>query len=128
MATRSLRKFLIGVCLRLSAAWMVGGLCLSAGCAALDWHRDGSDSAALELDLQDCRQLARADTAHLAWPFPNNTARLVVTNRARRAVATPSPYSTWLDADRSVLESELVGTCMRNKGYTLGPEKQPARP
>ena len=102
---------------------MVGVLCLSAGCAELDWHRDGSDSAALELELQDCRQLARADTAHLAWPFPNNTARLVVTNRAGRAVATPSPYSTWLDADRSVLESELDGACMRNKGYTLGPEK-----
>lgn len=116
---------MIGVYLRLSA---VAVLCLSAGCAELRWHRSGSDAAALELDLKDCHQLARTGSAHLAWPFPNGTTRLVATDRAGRAVLTPYPYATWLDTDRSVLEFELVGACMRNKGYALARAEKRRRP
>lgn len=103
-------------------------LCLAAGCAELRWHRSGSDFTTLELDLSECRRLARADAAGLAWPFPGNTVRLVAADRAGRPVITPYPYPTWLDTDRLVLESELVGACMRKRGYSLAPAETSARP
>ena len=104
--------------LHLSAA---AALSLSTGCTELSWHRAGADTAALERDLQDCRQHARAYSAHLAWPFPNSAARLIATDRAGRRVTTPHPYPTWLENDQLVLRSELIGDCMRNRGYALAP-------
>lgn len=110
--------------LHVAAAAVLG---LSAGCAELSWHRAGTDTAALEHDLRDCRQRARAYSAHFAWPFPNSGTRLVATDRAGRPVITPYPYRTWLENDRSVLESELIGDCMRDKGYVLAPASGRAR-
>jgi len=111
------RSFL-GTFLHLSAAAALG---LSTGCTELSWHRDSTDTAAVERDLQDCRQQARAHSAHLAWPFPNSAARPIATDRAGRPVITPYPYPTWLENDQLVLRSELIGDCMRDKGYVLAP-------
>jgi hypothetical protein len=118
--------FPITVNLRLSA---IGLLCLAAaGCADLRWQRSGTDAATGEVDLEDCRQQGRAQSARLAWPFPGDPTRVVAYDRAGRAVLTPYPYPTWLDSDRAVRESELVGECMRRKGYALTPVEQTARP
>ena len=111
------RSFL-GTFLHLSAAAALG---LSTGCTELSWHRDGTDTAAVERDLQECRQQARAHSAHLAWPFPDSTARPIATDRAGRPVITPYPYPTWLENDQRVLRSGLIGDCMRDKGYALAP-------
>jgi len=54
--------------------------------------------------------------------------RLVAADRAGRPVITPYPYPTWRDTDRLVLESELVGACMRKRGYSLAPAETSARP
>ena len=102
-------------------------LALSTGCAEMSWHRAGADAAAIENDLRDCRDHARAYSARFAWPFPDSGGRLVATDRAGRPVVSPYPYRTWLENDRSVLESELIGECMRNKGYVLAPASAHAR-
>lgn len=103
-------------------------LCLSAGCTDLRWHRSGSDTAALEHDLMECRGLARAEAAHLSWPFPDNRTRVVSVDRFGRGLVTPYPYPTALDADRLVLQSERIGACMRDRGYVLAPSESHARP
>jgi hypothetical protein len=120
-----LATFPITVNLRLLA---VALLCLAAGCADLRWQRRGTDAATREVDLEECRQQARAQSARLAWPFPGDPTRVVAYDRAGRAVLTPYPYPTWLDTDRAVRESELVGECMRRKGYALTPAEQTERP
>ncbi len=76
----------------------------------------------------ECRQLARAGAARLAWPFPDNRTRRVSVDRFGRGVVTPYPYPTALDADRMVLQSERISACMRAKGYVLAPAETRARP
>lgn len=100
-------------------------LSLMSACADLRWHRTDSDAATLERDLTECRRVARADTAHLAWPFPDGPTRVVSVDRAGRAVTTPYPYPTALDTDRWVLQFERIGACMREKGYALVPAEAP---
>jgi len=117
--------YLLRAARHLVAAAVLG---LSAGCTELSWHRAGADAAAIKGDLQHCRQHARAYSARFAWPFPDSGARLVATDRTGHLVVTPYPYRTGLENDRSVLESELVGECMRKKGYVLAPASTRARP
>ena len=116
-------RSLLGAYLRLSA---VALFALGMGCAEPSWRRAGADAATVGHDLGECRQHARAYSARFAWPFPDSRTRLVATDRAGRPVVTPYPYRTWLDNDRSVLESELIGDCMRDKGYVLAPAEAQA--
>lgn len=118
-------KFPIGLYLRLATVALV---CLATGCAELRWQRSGTDAATGKVDLEACRQQGRAQSARLAWPFPGDPTRVIAYDRAGRAMLTPYPYPTWLDTDRSVRESELVGECMRRKGYALAPAEPTARP
>ena len=102
----------------------VAFLLLAAGCADLHWQRSGADATMGKADLEECRQQGRAQSARLAWPFPGDPTRMVAFDRAGRAVLTPYPFPTWLDTDRLVRESGLVGECMRRKGYTLSTTEQ----
>jgi len=121
---QSSRGSLLGTCLRVSAVALLG---LSTGCAEPGWQRAGTDAATVGRDLEDCRRHARAYSARFAWPFPGSGTRLVTTDRAGRPLITPYPYRTWLENDRSVLESELIGNCMRDNGFMLAPAKARAR-
>ena len=115
----------MSVYLRLSA---VAVLCAAAACADLRWHRGGADAATRDADLEDCRRQGRAQSARLAWPFPGNPTRMAGFDRSGRAVLTPYPFPTWLDTDQAVLGFELVGDCMRRKGYALAPAEQITQP
>ncbi len=106
----------------------VAFLCATAACADLHWQRGGADAATRDADLEGCRQQGRAQSARLAWPYPGDRTRMAAFDRAGRAVLTPYPFPTWLDTDRSVLEVELIGDCMRRKGYALAPQEQSTRP
>jgi hypothetical protein len=123
--TTLIAGFPIGRYLRLSALAL---LCVTAACAEMRWQRSGADEATRDADLEVCRQQARAQSARLAWPFPGDRSRMAAFDRAGRPVTTPYPFPTWLDTDRSVLEFELIGDCMRSKGYALTPAEQNVQP
>jgi hypothetical protein len=90
----------------------------AAGCADLRWHRDGADAAALGRDLDECRQLARAQAAHEAWPLGVATPRIVGVDALGRAIVS-SPGQ--VDTNRFFVEHDLARFCMRSRGYELVP-------
>ena len=102
-------------CLRLAAA---AAVMLAAGCASLQWHKPGTDAAALAHDLAECRHSGRtqAQTETLPRAFTSPTP-LATTPRAQPVVIG----SNQRDADILLLEQDLTRACMEGKGYRLVP-------
>jgi len=91
---------------------------LAAGCASLQWHKPGTDAAALARDLAECRHSGRtqAQTETLPRAFTSPTP-LATTPRAQPVVIG----SNQRDADILLLEQDLTRACMEGKGYRLVP-------
>jgi hypothetical protein len=116
----SLRDY-IRVYLRLSA---VGLLALLAGCAQLRWDRLGSDTAALEQDLAQCRRLARAMVMPEIWPSALAAPLLLGRDgRGRPILVQPFPS----ESDRFLREQEFTRACMERNGYALVPVEEQSR-
>jgi hypothetical protein len=100
-------------------------LVAAGGCAPLRWDKPGADAAALERDLEQCRQIARAEAARRAWPFKLTAARVIGFDRGGRPIVVqPFPHET----ERFLEEHDLARACMRGKGYALVPaQPEPAR-
>lgn len=89
-----------------------------AGCAQLKWYKPGMDAAALEQNLAECRQLARARAVRETWPFGLAGPRIIGVDRDGRAIVF-EPYPR--DTDRFLREHDLTRACMHKKGYALVP-------
>jgi hypothetical protein len=105
-----------GIFQRASAAAVV--LLLAAGCADLRWHKDGADVNALDRDLEDCRQTARAQAAREAWPPGPSMPRIVGTDVQGRAIVSSISQ---VNTDQFLAEHDLARQCMSGKGYKLVP-------
>ena len=88
-------------------------------CADLQWHRAGAKPEERQQDLEQCRQVARLQSAQLAWPT-GSMPQVIGMDRQGRAVAS-QPYSR--DSERFLVEHDYVRHCMRQKGYELAPER-----
>jgi hypothetical protein len=92
-----------------------------AGCAELRWHKEGGDPAALDRDLGECRLQARAQARREIGAFAPDTPRVVGVDALGRPLVGASNR---LDTERQLLEHDLVGICMRGKGYQLEPAEK----
>ncbi|OGA24677.1 MAG: hypothetical protein A3I02_01865 [Betaproteobacteria bacterium RIFCSPLOWO2_02_FULL_67_26] len=90
----------------------------AAGCADLRWHKQGVDAAALDRDLGECQLQARAQARHEIGAFAPDTPRVVGVDAQGRPLAGAANR---LGTDRMLLEHDLLGICMRGKGYELVP-------
>ena len=79
------------------------GLC---ACAELRWHQSGGDDAALAPDLAACRKQVQDKSGGAGRLGPAMTD-------PRFGPMGPS------QADLQMQESQAVGMCMRDKGYSL---------
>jgi hypothetical protein len=101
----------------LASVFLAGFIVISvtAGCAQVAWHRDGTSPALANSDLESCRRQGRLHSLQLGMlgtPVPNVTVDPV---RPSATVQMPSPVPT-RDA---VAEQEFTMSCMRKKGYEL---------
>ena len=80
---------------------------LSACGEAPVWHKDGADEMALQGDLSACRR--QAQTMYGAPSGGLGSSPM----GPRFGPVEPSP------ADRTMQEAQVVGSCMRGKGYIL---------
>lgn len=96
--------------------WLAAALLLTA-CADLRWARPGTDAAAAEHDLEQCRQQAELDARHMLPP--RGAQPSVAMNRDGSVTATRRPA---YDTDRFLLEQDFAAACMRKKGYQREPQ------
>jgi hypothetical protein len=108
-----------------SGVWRLAALTalvVSAGCAEMRWSKPGADAGKLEADLAQCRGEARLQVARESLPrIPGSSPVLRADATGRPVVAQPGSRGT----DSLVLEQDLTGSCMRGKGYALGPVEKP---
>ena len=90
-----------------SAAFLIAFCFLSACGEAPTWHKDGADEMALQSDLSACRR--QAQTMYGAPSGGLGSSPM----GPRFGPVEPSP------ADRTMQEAQVVGSCMRGKGYIL---------
>jgi hypothetical protein len=98
--------------------WSAVALVLLAACAELRWHKDGADAATLDGDLVECRLQARAQARRHIPVLAPDTPRVVGADARGQPIMGTSRQ---LDADRTLLEHDLMRDCMRGKGYELVP-------
>lgn len=103
--------------MRLSAAILLLAA-LAAGCANVQWRKEGADQAALEQDLAQCRQEARQRADREAWTAGLPATRTIGVNPQGAPIAA---YSYSFENERFVLEHEFTRSCMRDRGYRLAP-------
>ncbi len=84
----------------------------------MQWHKDGADATALSRDLDDCRQLARAQAVQEAFPPGASAPRIVGVDAQGRAIVSSIGQ---VNTDRFLAEHDLANFCMRNRGYELVP-------
>lgn len=84
-----------------------------SACGSVHWHKPGADDAALSKDLAACRGQAqtRLGIAGSLGPPTSVDPRF----------GAPSGPS---QADLMMQESQVLGACMREKGYVLEPDKK----
>lgn len=99
---------------RLAAAAVV----LAAGCAGLQWDQPGTDAAAREHDLSECRNNARMQAQRETLPRAFTSPSPLATDpRGQLVVSQTSPR----DADILLLQQDLTRACMEGRGYRLVP-------
>lgn len=99
----------------LSAAALIA---LAAGCAELQWQKEGATAEATENDLAECRGEARINAGPDARFVRPDAGRIVGLSAGGR----PVPGSAGaLHTDRFIAEHDLTRTCMQRKGYELAP-------
>lgn len=91
---------------------------LAAGCADLEWRKDGVDAATLGRDLDECRNTARVMAKRQTLPPGYDAPRIVGVDAENRVImSTPGR----VDSDRFVVEHDLMRQCMNSRGYQLAP-------
>lgn len=92
----------------------VAGLLLLGGCAPLEWHKPGISPEQRDRDVAACTEKARGEALRHAVarePVPR-----IIVDQQGRAVAVHEPHH---DAERFLLEQDLLRACMRERGYVL---------
>ena len=84
-----------------------------SGCGGVHWHNPGADNAALTKDLGECRRQAQSRLG-IAGRFGPPTS-------VDPRFGGPSGPS---QADLMMQESQVLGACMREKGYVLVQDKR----
>jgi hypothetical protein len=82
-------------------------------CASVQWHKADGDDSFLARDLAACRTQAQSKAGI--------TGSLGSSSPIDPRFGAPSGPS---QADQMMQESQAVGFCMRDKGYTLVPDKK----
>jgi hypothetical protein len=82
-------------------------------CAGVRWHKADGDDAALAQDLAACRRQAQNKVGFIGGLGPS-------TPMDPRFGAPMGPSQ----ADQMMQEAQVVGFCMRDKGYTLVPDNK----
>src|SRR5262245_8228521 len=99
-------------------------LLLLAGCAPMQWIKDGepAEPAALEKDSAFCRQEAWREAQYRAWAY-RPIAPVVTRDRFGRSTFVGWPYAPYAYpfGDPFFDEARLADFCMRAKGYELVP-------
>lgn len=91
---------------------------LAAGCAEMEWRKDGVDAAARERDVDECRQVGRLQASRQALPPGYDSPRIVgVDAQNRPIVSTPGR----VDTERFMAEHDVTRQCMAQRGYRLVP-------
>ena len=99
MRTAALRSFALPLALLLAA------------CGDVRWHKPDADDAALGNDLAACQAAAHNAIQRMYGPPQPQLSS------GPLGVAPVEPTL----ADRQMREQQVVGKCMREKGYTLVP-------
>jgi hypothetical protein len=90
------------------AALLLCALFLLSACAeAPTWYKDGADEMTLQGDLSACRKQAQVMYGPPGSTMPTSQID------SRFGPTGPSP------ADQAMREGQMVGSCMRGKGYVL---------
>jgi hypothetical protein len=97
---------------------------LLAGCAPLEWHRDGTPEEDLIRDQTHCT--AESRSAALRQRPPQPPLPQMVTDAQGRVVAVRPAMSP--DMERFALEQDLMLRCMQARGYTLQRKTSPPSP
>ena len=100
-------------------ATIVGLSAMLAGCGPpMHWEKPGADQEAMARDQSDCRVAAQQEANRNFYPAPIG----------------PLYGSRWSgvwwqqsESQRFYAETNLSRFCMRNKGYELVPDAQPAK-
>jgi hypothetical protein len=91
---------------------------LAAGCAEMEWRKDGMDEATRERDVDECRQVGRLQASRQSLPPGYDAPRIVgVDAQNRPIVSTPGR----VDTDRFMAEHDVTRQCMAQRGYQLSP-------
>ena len=92
---------------------------LFAGCADLQWQKEGASPAALQRDQSECqdqaRLRARVEAPLFGQPPP---APVGMDSRGRVVTGRAARY----DTDRALAEHDLTRACMVERGYELMPK------
>jgi hypothetical protein len=90
----------------------VAAALLLAGCATLEWHRDGGTAESRDRDLAACSAKAQAE----AWRFDLLPPPQVAVDAQGRVIAVQPPRQ---DSQRFLAEQDLLRACMQQRGYAL---------
>jgi len=94
-------------------------LALIAGCAQLEWLKPDTELATRNEDLARCQQQAFLSASRMSPPARAWMPSVAVSPSGSASVQMPPPYAP----SDLTLESDLLTSCMRAKGYRLVPAK-----
>ena len=94
-------------------------LILISGCAQLEWQKPDTEAATLDEDLARCEQQAHLSASRMSPTIHAPMPIVSVSPRAGVNVQMPPPYPS----SDVVLESDMLTSCMKAKGYRLVPVK-----
>lgn len=92
-------------------------LALIAGCAQLEWLKPDTDPATRNEDLARCEQQAHLTASRMSPSARALIPSVAVSPSGSASVQMPPPYAP----SDLALESDLLTSCMRAKGYRLIP-------
>lgn len=92
-------------------------LTLIAGCAQLEWLKPDTEAATRDEDLARCQQQARLTASRMSPSARGLIPNVVVNPSGIASVQMPPSY---VPSDLA-LESDVLTSCMRAKGYRLVP-------
>jgi hypothetical protein len=92
---------------------------LAAGCADLEWRKEGVDAATLARDLDECQHTARTLAKRQTPPPGYDAPRVVGVDAENRVIVSNTPGR--VDSDRFLVEHDLTRQCMDSRGYQLAP-------
>jgi hypothetical protein len=92
---------------------------LIASCAELNWQKPGANQTDVDRELAQCRQDARLQASHEILPMVASPQMVGGDPQGHPIVV----QSHQRDAERLLRAQELMRSCMRDRGYVLGPSE-----